>query len=230
MRKYEIGTCLNCGGIRNKNGRSGLCRACYIKVWPKGEDNPLYNKEKHTCKNCGGECCINSRNSLCYDCYVKLHMYGSSNPNYKGLVTILCPCGKGFVVEQHRRNTAKYCSIDCKHKYSVSKVKCYEYKGLKLRSSWELQFAKYLDECGYTWKYEPESFKTPYGYYTPDFWIEDWQSFVEVKGYFRDLESKLKYEYFSKHYVCVLADLDFLKMLGFTYVKHGNHKGWVELV
>ena len=61
------------------------------------------------------------------------------------------------------------------------------YKEIYFRSTWEITFAKWLDAQGYHWKYEPERFffqDKPFSY-CPDFWVEELQSYVEIKGTFK---------------------------------------------
>ena len=123
-----------------------------------------------------------------------------------------------------RKNTAKYCSRKCKHKYSVSKTYIYEYKGLKLRCSYELAFAQYLDAKGYTWTHETEAFETSHEFYTPDFWVNELNSYVEVKGYFRK-DAKLKFDEFRRAMRGFRLDKPYLLSLGFTMVKSGPQKG-----
>jgi len=53
---------------------------------------------------------------------------------------------------------------------------------IKMKSSWELEVAYWLDHLGYNWLYEPHKFKTPLGGYIPDFYIPDLDVYVEVKG------------------------------------------------
>lgn len=56
------------------------------------------------------------------------------------------------------------------------------------RSMWELVFAKdFLEKRGFKWQYEPKTFKLSDGStYTPDFYIEDDDAWVEIKGYDRE--------------------------------------------
>lgn len=76
-----------------------------------------------------------------------------------------------------------------------------------MRSSWEIKFAKYLDDSGKNWEYEPKKFPvnffsdksgfTKEGNYNPDFLVEgEW---FEVKGFWRD-DSKAKFEAFKTQY------------------------------
>lgn len=67
------------------------------------------------------------------------------------------------------------------------KSKGYPYNGprgqIQMHSSWEVKVARVFDDLGLTWTYEPELFQTSAGSYVPDFWINEAQCFVEVKGY-----------------------------------------------
>jgi hypothetical protein len=56
------------------------------------------------------------------------------------------------------------------------------YKGYKFRSRLEARWAVFFDCMGYTWKYEPEGFKTNDTLYLPDFYLPDFHTWVEVKG------------------------------------------------
>ena len=60
---------------------------------------------------------------------------------------------------------------------------------------WELSFAEWLDAKGFVWDYEPAVIHLPTGKrYIPDFWIEELQTFVELKASHRDtLKADLVY-------------------------------------
>jgi hypothetical protein len=65
---------------------------------------------------------------------------------------------------------------------------------VKLDGSWELIAAKYFDRVGYTWIRNTTRFKYLDGdkerFYTPDFWIEELDSYIEIKGYETELDRK----------------------------------------
>jgi len=51
------------------------------------------------------------------------------------------------------------------------------------RSEWERRFAERLDRDGLSWRYQPDCLLLSTGRrYIPDFWVEEWASYVEVKG------------------------------------------------
>lgn len=77
--------------------------------------------------------------------------------------------------------------------YSASningRVKIYEYNGVKLSEMWEVDFAKYLDKNQIKWRKPDAGFEYQYEnethLYYPDFYLEGFDRFVEIKGYER---------------------------------------------
>jgi hypothetical protein len=64
--------------------------------------------------------------------------------------------------------------------------KHFKYKKCNFRSSWELAYAKYLDKNHIKWEYEPRTFKINNMTYTPDFYLPNSDTWIEIKGYWRD--------------------------------------------
>lgn len=65
---------------------------------------------------------------------------------------------------------------------------------IKLDGSWELAVAEYLDSIKVVWRrnttrFEYINLETNFSTYCPDFWVEDWNSYIEVKGYKTDLDA-----------------------------------------
>lgn len=74
------------------------------------------------------------------------------------------------------------------------------HRGRWMRSSWEIEFAKKLDEAGVNYLYEPKSFRLSSGKsYRPDFWIADKGLWVEVKGVWWP-KAKEKFRMFLEEY------------------------------
>lgn len=76
---------------------------------------------------------------------------------------------------------------------------------VKLDGSWELKVAKYLDENKINWKrntkrFEYTNLQNTKSTYCPDFWIEDWNSYLEIKGYETDLD-KCKWKQFKENLI-----------------------------
>lgn len=67
----------------------------------------------------------------------------------------------------------------------------YEYLDRKgrlwaFRSSWEYRVAVRLDELFLSWEYEPHRLLLSSGHiYIPDFWVVEWQTYLEIKGWQR---------------------------------------------
>lgn len=200
---------------------------------------------KYRCPSCLKVKILNKRNfvrkkySYCQPCYQKSperklaaqknvknrrSYLGVENPNYRGKTIRHCKCGKSFLrrVSPSQRGTRfhLYCSQRCKKRFSVSISDHTAYRGNKFRSSWEYELAKFFDSIGWKWEYEPQSFETPYGWYTPDFKVK-YRGYVEVKGFFRDENSKNKYEWFAENHKTILADRSFFIDLGFRF-GHGR--------
>lgn len=59
---------------------------------------------------------------------------------------------------------------------------------VSLDGTWELEVAKWLDKQGYNWRRNTKRFpytnlKGQISHYTPDFWVEEFDGYLEVKGY-----------------------------------------------
>lgn len=56
------------------------------------------------------------------------------------------------------------------------------YKGYRFRSRLEARWAVFFDALGIRWEYEKEGYDLgDTGYYLPDFWLPDYDEFVEIK-------------------------------------------------
>lgn len=103
-----------------------------------------------------------------------------------------CPiCGNVFSRTAHNKDKT-YCSHRCQYQaqsLGLIRSHCrgnYGYRedlGQTFRSSLEANFARVCQKNGWLWKYEQSCFETPLGFYTPDFWVEEWKSFVELRGF-----------------------------------------------
>ena len=91
-----------------------------------------------------------------------------------------------------------------------------KYKGICMRSSWEIAYAKYLDSRGIKWEYESKRFYFKDCSYCPDFYLPEQDKYIEIKGYWRD-NTKKRYNLFKannpKEKIEVLMKPD-LKKLG----------------
>lgn len=78
-----------------------------------------------------------------------------------------------------------------------------KYKGIQMRSTWEVAYAKYLDRKEIKWQYESETFELSKGStYTPDFYLPETDTYVEIKGrWYKD--AKKKFKLFQKKYYSI---------------------------
>lgn len=72
-----------------------------------------------------------------------------------------------------------------------------------LDGNWELSVAKYFDKIKVKWLRNKKRFKYinlkgNESFYTPDFWVEDWNTFIEIKGHETDLD-RCKWSQFSEN-------------------------------
>lgn len=67
----------------------------------------------------------------------------------------------------------------------ISNAKVTFYNGIKFKSTWEAIFAKWLDSKGFIWQYEPKRFFFDGFSYLPDFFVKEFNSYVEIKGFWR---------------------------------------------
>jgi hypothetical protein len=86
---------------------------------------------------------------------------------------------------------------------------------IKMRSTWEVKFAYWLDVNNKVWEYEKHTFTLPSGYtYTPDFYSDG--VFYEVKGFFykKSLEKFTIFIENNPDKKIILVDKLYLKSLG----------------
>ena len=64
----------------------------------------------------------------------------------------------------------------------------YTYKKINMRSSWEVLVAEWLDKQDLTWSYESVVLDCgKLGKYHPDFYIKEWDKYIEVKGFWQEI-------------------------------------------
>jgi hypothetical protein len=81
-------------------------------------------------------------------------------------------------------------------KYWPKRGKELIYDNIRFRSNWELLTAKYFDKNNIKWQYEPKVFILDEEMtYTPDFYLPDFNKWIEVKGYWYD-DAVIKYKKF----------------------------------
>jgi len=103
----------------------------------------------------------------------------------------------------------------------VGRVKNIEYNGIKLKGSWEVIVAKWLDSLGLLWEHETRAFEYDWNgkrLYFPDFYIPSLDKYIEVKGYETDRD-RCKWK--------VVPNLIVIKKQQINEIKNNMYKGLV---
>jgi len=175
-----------------------------------GTVKTIYENKNQSFKYCSRRCYQLSRNAV-----------------YGGKVEIVCKyCGVTKLVPHKEvlNGKHKYCSIRCanldqnKIPPQESNHTCY-YNGIKFRSKGEVRYAEWCDAIGLKWEYEPNVFKLPHCNYIPDFYLTDFDKWVEIKCDINDKEHKTR-EFMKTHSLDVLFRKDINK------IRSGLDYGW----
>ncbi len=174
------------------------------------------------CKNCGKKFesykCFNRKccNNKCKYKYLVSLLIDNVRPHWfkKGHI----PHNKGKIGYKNKgsfKNDHKPFEIkEYKNRYKTGR-----YKGIFMRSSWEILFAKCLDRNNIKWLYEPKTFKLDIGYYRPDFYLPEIDNYLEIKG-FLDKRSKYKIKEFKKKHLLIVLGVNDKK--GNNFIKSVN--------
>lgn len=80
------------------------------------------------------------------------------------------------------------------------------YKGVWMRSSYEIAYAKWLHKNNIEWLYEPKRFDLGNSTYKPDFYLLKTNKYIEIKGYFPKKDQN-KVELFRKLYPNMIIEI-----------------------
>jgi hypothetical protein len=171
------------------DGRSHAVHFCNICKINKISYNN-WRSGKRGCQYCKGKGSLNpnfknnnTHNNKCSDCGKIVSKYSKRCMKCAGKITS---------ERQRGKNNPMYGKPP-----THGKIK--KYKKIKFRSSWEVAYAKYLDKNRIKWQYEPKAFDLGNTTYTPDFYLLESDTWVEIKGYWRD-DAKKKFDLFRKKY------------------------------
>lgn len=179
-----------------KNSKDSFCsKKCFKNH--RSLHNPMHNKETK-------DKMLASR---------KL-MKRKSNSIYKNSYCCMdCAGHITFRTALYGMGTCKSCSNKgerCNWFGKTVLIKFCKYKNIWFKSSWEANFAKWCDGSNIKWEYEPRAFllklnnkKTNY---TPDFYLPEFDLWIEVKGYWRK-DAFEKYQQFQKEYTNINIEL-----------------------
>lgn len=165
--------------------------------------NKSYEKVKNLkCEQCKGEFSdiarkMSGKRRFCsQDCTNEWKKIAYKGRRVEYVLTECNHCSEKIERMPSKINDKNYCNKSCAafdkvEKMSISpktrKYKVFLKDGSEIfvRSTWEAVFIKdYLEKYDFSWKYEPNTFTLSSGNkYTPDFYIEDDDVWVEIKGY-----------------------------------------------
>jgi hypothetical protein len=169
--------CIDCKkklGKFAKHNKSLRCRSCATKfkhligiIKSKGKNNPRYidgrTNKQYYCVDCGVKISYFSFHAGTNHCYSCSFKYKKSTKGIPHLTT-------------RGKNNPAYGKKRSYYKLSYNKH--------NFRSGWEANFAKWLDLSGIKWQYELQTFDLGNSTYTPDFYLPEFDCWIEIKGYF----------------------------------------------
>ncbi len=155
----------------------------------------------------------------------------------KQKVKIVClNCKKSIKLVPYLAKTQKYCSIHCnivrlgrkttspKASKGKNGVRLDIDPNINFYSTWEANVARVYNLVGLKWTYAPKLFDLGEHTYRPDFYLPDFDTYIEVKNYMSDYSS-LRDKLFRKHFPSKKLDL----ILKDSYLQiKSNYKDLVE--
>ena len=136
----------------------------------------------------------------CIKC-IKKYQIGKNAPNYKGVKYFCIDCGKKLanIYAKRCRSCSSKGNKNSHFGILPNHSKRIKYNKTTFRSGWEVNFAKWLDLSGIKWDYESKTFNLGNTTYTPDFYLPEFDCYIEIKGWWRK-EAKKKYDKCLKQY------------------------------
>jgi hypothetical protein len=180
MKKHY---CIDCHTLISRKPNAKRCKKCYGKTIV-GNNNVSKRKDVRIkiSKKLKGLKRTNKTKLLLSKAMKKRFKNPKNHPSWKGGLPNCLVCGKK--VTQYNAQRCGKCSRIHNMKTMMqrgSKI----YNGCLFKSSWEVIYAQWLDEHHIYWTYESYSFDLGNTTYTPDFYLPETDTFIEVKGYWR---------------------------------------------
>jgi predicted nuclease of restriction endonuclease-like RecB superfamily len=187
------------------------------------EGNPIYKISNRSGQHLKVECCICKAQRWLGAQVVENSILNSWHKSYRCLKCI--NIGRVYS-DSHRKSIGKGNSgkpfTEQRIKNIIASIsnmkktpKKFIYKDYIFRSSYEVRCAKILDFLHIKFYYEKKTLKVFDGvrplYYLPDFYLPEFDIFIEVKGWWRDDDRKYKFQTirsFGKDKFCLAMDKD----------------------
>ena len=200
--------CQFCGKeCKNRNSLCNHERLCKLNPNRQISSFVAYNETaSHTAWNKGLTADTDERVRFNRD---GLRKYYKANPNQK----------RGPLSEAHKAKISATINnkvAEGTWHASLARNMHYTYNGIDLHGTWELKYAEWLDLNNIAWRRPSESFTYTFEgaehKYTPDFYLIDSNTYIEIKGYKTD-KDQAKWEQFPKDLsLNVFMEEDLLKL------------------
>ena len=236
--------CPICGKkfMKHKSGEWISCcsKECGYKLRHKKTMDK--NRKTKKCVKCGKDFITYRNNKFCsLACSDSGHEFFSKTnriPRYAERVEVKCAiCNKPKQITWYQwgRNKYKrwYCSKECQNVAQSKGICPMHYNGRTgyridlndgnyYKSSFEADYARYLNHIGVVFKYEPRTFRLKNRAYTPDFYIISEDKYIELKGYIKGYNNLKSVKKIKKQGInCeVIFMNNFYKMLEKQQLRH----------
>ncbi len=197
--------CLDCDKLIGEPAlRCNICNPKFIvNTYIKGNRSSNYKDgrtlQQYYCIDCKIEISLSSglygskRCICCSSIYHASRISGKNNPMF----------GKNHSKKTRKLMSKNHSSLKGKNNGMYGKipspVKKHCYKNIWMRSSWEAKFAQWCDLSGIEWLYESKTFDLGDTTYTPDFYLPEFDCYIEIKGWFR-IKGQKKFRKFKRLY------------------------------
>jgi len=147
---------------------------------------------KKCCELCGAKLSTNPNATICSSCSGKLRW---TKPGYREKMSQKIK--EAYIKDPNYRlnRSGKNSSAFGKIRHGKGSY----YQNFWMRSSYEIAFATWCDKNNIVWQYEPKTFDLGNTTYTPDFYLPEFNLYIEIKGWWRD-DAKIKFDLFKQMY------------------------------
>lgn len=216
--KGGLAKCIDCNKTLS-NYIAKRCKRCHHKLIQTDSTkcgNYIDGRNHIRCIDCNLEIKKSNKNQTrCWKCYQAVH---ATTDHY-------CKECHKLLGRYDKTIYCKKCANKGERSANFGKtilIKCCKYNNIWFKSSWEANFAKWCDLSGIKWEYELKAFlleiNSKKTNYTPDFYLPEFDVWIEIKGYWRK-DAQEKFIEFKKRYKQKIYLFNKEKLQEFSIVK-----------